>query len=216
MTRVDWYFDVISGFAYLQHERLGELPAGVAVAYRPVLFAGLLDHHGQMGPAEIPEKRRFTYRYWVWRAGRLGIPFRMPPVHPFNPLAALRLAIACGCTADAVAEIFRFIWRDGEDPQDAAALARLGARLGVDDVAAATAAPEVKARLRANTDEAAARGVFGVPTFVAGGELFWGADATDMLIDWLADPALLERPEMARVDAIPVGAARRRRRSPRP
>ena len=209
LTKVDWYFDFISAFAYLQRERMDLIPDGVEVVYRPVLFAGLLNHHGQLGPAEIPGKRRFTYRYWIWRAARLGIPFRMPPVHPFHPLAALRLAVALDGDAEAIAEIFRFIWRDGEDVQDPAALARLAARLGVADLAATVGDPAVKQRLRDNTEAAAARGVFGVPSFAAGEALFWGEDATDMLVDYLADPDAFEQGEMGRVGDVTIGALRR-------
>ena len=64
--------------------------------YRPVLFAGLLKHHGQLGPAEIAPKRDWTYRQVLWLAHAHGIPLQMPAAHPFNPLALLRLALACG------------------------------------------------------------------------------------------------------------------------
>ena len=96
MVKVSWVFDVISPFAYLAFPQLSRLPAHVSVEFVPVLFAGLLQHFGQLGPAEIPSKRRFTYRFALWRARQLGLPMRMPPAHPFNPLAALRLIIAAG------------------------------------------------------------------------------------------------------------------------
>jgi len=95
-VRVSWVFDVISPFAYLAFPQLSRLPAHVSVGFVPVLFAGLLQHFGQLGPAEIPSKRRFTYRFVLWRARQLGLPMRMPPAHPFNPLPALRLIIAAG------------------------------------------------------------------------------------------------------------------------
>ena len=112
----DWYFDFVSPFAYLQSERLATLAPRVAIRYRPVLFAALLDAHGQKGPAEIPAKRAFTYRFVVWQAAQLGIPLKFPHEHPFNPLPLLRLAIACDSTPDAVHRIFRFVWRDGRLP----------------------------------------------------------------------------------------------------
>ncbi|HJP22575.1 MAG TPA: 2-hydroxychromene-2-carboxylate isomerase, partial [Alphaproteobacteria bacterium] len=67
MKTADWYFDFISGFAYLQFATLERLK-GLEIRFRPVLFAGLLNYHGQLGPAEIPAKRTFTYRQWVWLA----------------------------------------------------------------------------------------------------------------------------------------------------
>ncbi|MEI5604188.1 hypothetical protein, partial [Streptomyces brasiliscabiei] len=89
-------------FAYLSLKQLPALPAGTELELLPVLFAGLLNHHRQIGPAEIPAKRRFTYRFVVWRARQMGVPLVMPPTHPFNPLSALRLVIAAGSTRKAV------------------------------------------------------------------------------------------------------------------
>ena len=116
MATVDWFFDFISPFAYLQSEQLGALGPKVRVRFRPVLFAALLAANGQKGPAEIARKRVFTYRFAFWQAKRQGIVLKMPPEHPFNPLPLLRLAIACDCTPDAVHRIFRFVWRDGRLP----------------------------------------------------------------------------------------------------
>ena len=118
MRSVTWYFDFVSPFAYLCLHRLKELPPEVAIEYRPVLFAGLLNHWGQKGPAELPTKRRYTYRWSHWWAHRLGIPFRYPAAHPFNPLHHLRLAIACGSTPEAIRRIFDAIWIGGFDAAD--------------------------------------------------------------------------------------------------
>jgi 2-hydroxychromene-2-carboxylate isomerase len=205
----DWYFDFVSPFAYLQSEQLGSLGPGVAVRYRPVLFAGLLGANGQKGPAEIPAKRAFTYRYCIWRAKELGIGFRFPPEHPFNPLPLLRLAIACDSTPDAVHRIFRFVWRDGRLPDLPIEWAELIAELGARDADARIASADVKDELRRNTDEAIARGVFGVPTLAIGGELFWGSDATAMAAGYIAAGCRFADPEYARVAVLPIGAARR-------
>ena len=209
MTAVDWYFDYVSGYAYLQHECLHRLPDNVEITYRPVLFAGLLGHFGHLGPAEIPEKRRFTYRHWVWQAGRMGIPLKMPPAHPFNPLGALRLTYVLGCTAEAVAAIFRFIFREGRSVEDPDEFARLAAELGVRDAAARIGDPAIKSALRAETEAATARGVFGVPTVAVGEQLFWGLDATDMVLEYLEDPELFARGELKRVSELPIGTARK-------
>ena len=213
MTRADWYFDFVSPFAYLQSEQLAALAPRIAVRYRPVLFAGLLDAHGQKGPAEIAAKRDFTYRFVVWQAGKLGIPLKFPPEHPFNPLALLRLALACDCEAQAVQRIFRFVWRDGRLPDLPIEWAALTDELGIRDGATRIAAAEVKEALRRNTDEAIARGVFGVPTLLIGSELFWGADATAMAADYVAAGCRYDDPEYARVAKLPVGAARHARKA---
>jgi len=204
----DWYFDFVSPFAYLQSEQLDSLAPRIAVRFRPVLFAALLDAGGQKGPAEIPAKRAFTYRYCIWQAKRLGIPLKFPPEHPFNPLPLLRLAIACDSAGDAVHGIFRFVWRDGRLPDLPIEWAELVGLLDAHAAAARIATPEVKDELRRNTDEAIARGVFGVPTLAIGGELFWGADATQMAADYVAAGCRYPDPEYARVANLPVGAAR--------
>lgn len=207
MRRVDWYFDFVSPYAYLCLHRLDELPSDVEINYRPVLFAGLLAHWGQKGPAEIVPKRRYTYRSTHWQAKLQGVPFRYPAAHPFNPLPHLRLAIAAGCGAPAVRRIFEAVWTGGRDATDPAAFAALAKELGVDEPR--LSAPEVKDALRKSTEEAAARGVFGVPSFVVDGEVFWGADSVDFLNAFLADPAVLRNDEMKRVASLPVGAARK-------
>ncbi len=204
----DWYFDFVSPFAYLQSEQLGSLAPRIAVRYRPVLFAGLLEANGQKGPAEIPAKRVFTYRFCVWQAMRLGIALKFPPEHPFNPLPLLRLAIACDCTPEAVHRIFRFVWRDGRLPDLPIEWAELVHDLALPEADRLIATQEVKDELRRNTDEAIARGVFGVPTLALGDALFWGADATAMAVDYAAAGCRFADPEYARVADLPVGAAR--------
>ncbi len=209
MPSADWYFDFISPFSYLQSERLASLAPKLSIRYRPVLFGVLLSHHGHKGPAEIPAKRAFTYRQVMWLAHKQGIPLKFPPEHPFNPLPLLRLAIACDCAPDAVQRIFRFVWRDGRLPDLPIEWAELTHDLGLVDADARIADPAVKAELRRNTDEAISRGVFGVPTLAIGGELFWGADATDMARDFVNAGCRYDDPEYARVAALPTGVVRK-------
>lgn len=200
---VDWYFDFVSPFSYFSLHRLKEIPA--PIVYKPVLFAGLLKHWGQKGPAEIPAKRRWTYRWCNWWAQERSIAFRFPEQHPFNPLPHLRLALACGGRADAVKRIFEWVWMSGENATDPARFGRLCAELGVGQ----GALTEVKDQLRQNTEAAVKDGIFGVPSFVADGEVFWGADAIEFLNAFLADQAVLRNDEMRRVDALPSGAERK-------
>lgn len=207
MKSATWYFDFISPFAYIGLHRLKELPADLRIEYRPVLFAGILDHWGQKGPAELPTKRRYTYRVSHWTATRLGLPFRYPAAHPFNPLHHLRLAIAAGCTPEAIRTIFESVWTTGEDAADQSRFASLCARLGVKPES--LGAPEVKETLRRNTNDAIKRGVFGVPTLEIDGELFWGADSIEFLTAYLKDPSVVRNPEMQRLDNLPIAAARR-------
>jgi len=209
-VRVSWVFDVISPFAYLAFPRLAELPPGVQLEFVPVLLAGLLERFGQLGPAEIASKRRFTYRFALWRARRLGMAMRLPPAHPFNPLAALRLIIAAGSDRRAVGAVLDAVFRDGRNVSDPAVIAALAHELGVADPQAALATPAIKQRLRENTEWAAARGIFGVPTLVVGEEFFWGHDAMEMALEYLDDPQAFEDASMRTVEQLPVGVERRR------
>ena len=208
--KVSWLFDVISPYCYLSLQQLPKLPADVEVELVPVLFAGLLNHHGQMGPAEIAPKRRFTYRFIVWRARTMGLPLTIPPAHPFNPLSALRLVIAAGAHEQAVRTAFDFVWGQGRDVSDPAVLADLARELGVTNMEAALSDPNVKQTLRRNTEWAIEQGVFGVPTFVVGQELFWGQDSFEMVLDYLRDPAPFNDAQMRRIDSLPVGVTRPR------
>ncbi len=209
MPAADWYFDFLSPFSYLQLAQFDRLPPDLEVTYRPVLFAGLLAHWEHKGPAEIPAKRVQTYRWCHWYAARHGIPFRMPPAHPFNPLRPLRLAVAQGAEPALIRALFDAIWAEGRDPSQDDEWQGLTGRLGITDADEMIARPEVKAALRRGTEEAAKRGVFGIPTFVIGDEVFWGLDTTDLVLDYLNDPTMLKSGEFARISDLPIAQARK-------
>ena len=196
---IAFFYDVISPYAHLAFEAWPQAMAGLGhrVRHVPVLFAGLLAQHGQLGPAEIAPKRDWTYRQVAWLAHHHGVRLALPAAHPFNPLALLRLGLACA-TDDAPGETNRFVteqlfhhvWHGGLDAADPARLAELQARL--QDHMAQRGKPwqapdgeVVKQRLRANTDEALALGLFGVPAMVVDGRVFWGFDALPMLRAYL-------------------------------
>lgn len=188
MKHITFYLDFISPYAHLAFEQLPQALMGHShcVSYKPILFAGLLKHHGQLGPAEIPGKREWTYRQVLWLARQLGVECQMPAQHPFNPLGLLRLALACSESGQpnrhVCESVFRHVWRGGGDAVDPQRLESLAAQLNpVRDVNGA----HVKAQLKANTEQALAMGVFGVPTFEVDGKLFWGLDALPMLKAYL-------------------------------
>jgi 2-hydroxychromene-2-carboxylate isomerase len=208
MPDCDWYFDVLSPFAYLQWKTRERFADRVRLRPVPVVLGAILGHWGQRGPAEIVPKRLHTYRTCQWRAAQLGVPFRFPPAHPFNPIAALRLIVALEARPEAVDAVFDAAFGKGRDVADPGVLEEIGRSFGLDQVGEAIARPEVKSRLRQNTDAAIARGVFGVPTIAAGNELFWGEDSLAMLLDYLADPGLFETPEMKRLEDLPIAATR--------
>lgn len=204
MRSVDWYFDFISPYSYLCLHRM---PRGASLRMRPVLFAGLLNHFGHKGPAEIPAKRLWTYRSCVWLAKKQGVPFRFPAQHPFNSLHHLRLCLAAGGSEKTVRAIFDDLWTTGADASDPARFEALCQKLDVSE--GRLGDPAVKDALRKNSEDAIAAGVFGVPSFVVDGEVFWGADAVGFLEDFLADASVLRNGEMERVASLPIGAARR-------
>jgi 2-hydroxychromene-2-carboxylate isomerase len=206
MPRVVWYFDFISPYAYFGLHTLQRLPRGTDLQYRPILFAGLLNHWGQKGPAEIPPKRVWTYRSCIWLARRDRLPFQMPAAHPFNSLPFLRLAIAAGNTPEAIQAIFRSLWTTGADPADPSLIARLADLLAVPLHRLGEAS--VKDELRANTELAIKTGVFGVPSFGIGEQVFWGSDALDFAAAYLTDPGILDDAEMRRAETLPVAATR--------
>jgi 2-hydroxychromene-2-carboxylate isomerase len=201
-----WYFDVISPFAALQWPKVKALAARRDVVLVPVLLAAVLAARGQKGPAEIPGKREFTYRHVLWQAREAGVPLEFPPAHPFNPVTALRLCIAGGCTVAVVDAVFDWIWVQGRAGDNSDALQPLLQQLGIG--ADAVADPAVKNALRANTDAALAAGVFGVPTLQVGDALFWGNDAHAFALAVLDDPALLDDPQMRRIANLPIAASR--------
>jgi 2-hydroxychromene-2-carboxylate isomerase len=209
MKHLTFHLDFISPYAYLAFEELPRALEGLSysVEYRPILFAGLLKHHGQLGPAEIAGKREWTYRQVLWLAHASGIPMQMPAAHPFKPLALLRLATACGPNRYVCETIFRHVWRGGADAADPARLQALQQQLAP---ARDPASEDVKNELKQATADAVAQGLFGVPTIAVDDKLFWGLDALPMLRAWLQGDSWFEQnwDSAAAAAATPIRAAR--------
>ncbi len=176
-----FFFDFISPFSYLlleQHEKWPEMNFELV----PIQLMKLFDRWGQPHAATIPSKRVFTYRHALFRAEQLGIPFKIPPVHPFESEKALRLATLADGDIQVVRDIFRYIWREGRDPSTPEGFQGLCERVGMPDAAQRIDDEDVKAKLRAHTDLAVELGVFGVPTFVVNDQIFWGEDTLPMVL----------------------------------
>lgn len=228
MKDITFWFDPISPFAWLAFQRLPEVLMGsgdapgvsYSVRYKPVLFAALLKHHGQLGPAEMPSKRDWTYRHVQWLGHSLGVPLAMPAAHPFNPLPLLRLALACArpdapgqCNRYVAEQVLRHVWEGGADaaaPDRLAVLqSTLAAHMALRGSELADPNGEaVKHQLRANTEEAIAAGVFGVPTCEVDGKLFWGLDSLPMLRACLQGDPWFEGDGWHGVASVPVGVSR--------
>ena len=202
---IDWYFDFISPFAYFQHHTLVHKYPDVKINYYPILFGAVLKNHGNKGPAEIPSKRIMTYRYCNWQAKKRDIPFRFPEVHPYKPISVLRLALAAGISKENVSRIFEFIWVEGMDPSSEKNLKNLASILGIENLEEAIQNPQVKKQLRENTDRDSSLDMFGVPTLIINGKLFWGDDLTEMAMGYLSNPELFDSEDYQRLETLPNG-----------
>ncbi len=189
MRTLHFYFDYVSPYAYLASRRLAAAMSKLDVVVEPVpvLFAALLDHFGHKGPAEIPSKRELMFKDVVRRAARLQLPFALPPTHPFNPLLALRVSAAVDdgeARLRLSRELFASAWQHRAQLEDPEAVRDAIERAGLSSAPLLEAAQSdaVKQRLRDNTKVAIRRGVFGVPSYALGDELFWGSDVIDDLV----------------------------------
>jgi 2-hydroxychromene-2-carboxylate isomerase len=180
---VFFYFDYISSNAYLAWIRLPEILArtGFELKPVPVLFAGLLEEHGQLGPAEVRPKAIWMFKNNLRKAAQLGVPLNPPVHHPFNPLLALRATSLPSAEAGLGALIrglFDAVWVNGRHISEPAVVEDVANAAGLDgaQLVAEAQTLEAKTRLREQTDCAIDDGVFGVPTMQVNDELFWGYD----------------------------------------
>ncbi len=215
---ITFYFDFISPYAYLAWCKLPELAArhGRRLDACPVLFASILATLGTRGPAEAPARRGYLVKDLLRRAHDLGVPFTLPPAHPFNPLLALRvaaLAMTEAQRARVITLLYDATWRTGEGIDGAALVERALAPLGESVAAgliARAGAPEAKQPVRAHTDALLAASGFGVPTMIVDGELFFGSDALPWLDAFLRgdDPAARGAALIERWRDLPATARR--------
>ena len=210
---VQFHFDYISPYSYLAWCQMGEFARRnvLRVEPRPIVFAALLNHLGHKGPGEILPKRIYMFKDCIRAAAELGVPFVPVHTHPFNPLPSLRaslLEMDDQVRIRLVTRLFDATWAESRDTGSVEVVAELCAEVGVPDVASRIAEPAVKQALRDATEQAIARGMFGVPTLMVDGELFWGTDSLRHLERYLegADPV---RPEDVQAWlAVPASAQR--------
>ena len=179
---IEFHFDYISPYAYLAWRCVNELQRDLrwTIEPRAILFAGLLNAHGQKGPAEIEAKRRYVFTDIRRLASSLRYPLAPPASHPFNPLLALRvsgLEMPPETRMRLVDALFDATWAKGLDVTSKEVVGAIAARVGVDNAVERASTPEAKQRLRDATDAAIANGIFGVPTMLVGGHMFWGLDS---------------------------------------
>ena len=228
MKQVD-FFDFNSPYVWLASHQLGEVRERTAAKFRfvPVLFAALLGHHSNLGPAEIPAKRRYTFQDAQRWAVYLGLEFKSPPAHPFNPLKPLRVASAIdddGLRETLAVRLLDAAWSEGRDITSDSVVHEVADSISLNgkELLGKTHTNEIKQRLRLQTESAIQAGVFGVPSFVVDGEIFWGNDRLHFLKAYLqgelptnaakieeilARPRAADRPKVA--GAFSIGVAPR-------
>ncbi len=213
-----FYFDFVSSNAYLAWQRLPRLVAerGAELEPVPVLFAGLLEAHGQLGPAEVPAKALWMWKNNLRKAKLLGVPLLPPAFHPFNPLLALRAtSLAAPGTEQRtlIDALFRAVWVERRHVSEPPVVEQVADAAGLDGarLVARAATPEAKSRLRDQTAAAVAAGVFGVPSMGLGSELFWGYDDLPFLERTLAGADPLDPDQVPDASEAPRPSAVRRR-----
>jgi 2-hydroxychromene-2-carboxylate isomerase len=221
MPSVRFYFDYESPNAYLAWTQLPKLAQryGFTVEPVPILYAALLDAHGQLGPDESPAKGRWMSKNLARKAILLGVPLNPPAYLPFNPLLALRTTLLLSETRERDALIdalFRAVWVRGLHVSETAVVEGVANEIGLPGAALVAKAqmPEVKNKLRSQTDDAISRGVFGVPSMEVGDELFWGYDDFPYLELFLAGKDPVDATEWKkRSQPVRASSVRRKFRS---
>lgn len=192
---IEFWFDFGSSYAYFAAMEIDALAGrcGRQVAWRPFLLGTAFRQTGAQGLSSTPLKKDYAARDWARLARARGIAFSPPPGHPAIALAATRayyrLEEENPRRAQAFAhEVFRRVYQMGDlDTSDAEQVADLGAAFGIDrgDLRSALDDPSLKARVKAISENAVARGIFGSPFFIVDGEPFWGADRMVMMEAWI-------------------------------
>lgn len=185
---LEFFFDVGSPASYLAWTQAPGLcrRTGATLRYRPMLLGGVFKATGNASPAAVPAKGRYSGRDMQRFARRYGVTLTMNPHFPVNTLMAMRLATAAVDTEQrdtVLAALFEGLWLQEKDLADIEVLGAALAEAGLDPQHWAALAQDqaVKDRLKATTEEAVARGVFGAPTFFVGEEMFFGQDRLDFV-----------------------------------
>lgn len=189
---VQFYFDPTCPYDWLASLELERLQmAGVVVDCRPVWYAGLLRATGNKPATDNPAKLVYIFNDLFRLASQRGIKLVGPPKHPFDPMPSLRMCISVGRLEERLLftrEMFTACWEQGADLTDQNTLDAIAFRCGLDPASLRAAALDAqsKAKVEEATETAAREGIFGVPTFRHGQELFWGCDRVDSLL-WAID-----------------------------
>jgi len=192
---VDFYFDFGSPAAYLAWTQLPQMCAdtGAQLVWKPMLLGGVFQATGNRPPMTVPPKGSYLFVDLARFAQRYGVPLRMNPNFPINTLTLMRAAVGLQLRHDSrfedyCAAMFRAIWVDAQNMNVPAVVASVLSQAGFDPAAllALSSAPEVKEQLKAVTEAAVQRGIFGAPTFFVAEQMFWGQDRLDFVREALS------------------------------
>ena len=195
LSPIDFYFDFSSPYSYLASERIDDLVAkhGRKVKWRPIMLGAAFKASGLPFLVSVPLKGDYSKRDFDRSARFMGVPYKFPPKFPVTTLAAARgyywlHGQDCAKAREFAHAVFRAYWVDGRDIGELPVVLEIAGTLGIDIDAytAAIATPEIKDRLKQETDAAIAKGMFGAPYFMVDGEPFWGADRLPQIDKWLA------------------------------
>lgn len=207
---LDFYFDIISPYAFLAWKTLHDLPAlrEVKIQPQPVLLGGILRSLKSLGPAEIPIKRQWVYRDVMRTARLMGIEMHFPPQHPFSSLLAMRaLAYVAQTQPEQLTRccehLFNAVWQSGQDLSqwEPIQLALQAASVTLQE--SDCQSPEIKESLKQATDQAIRRGVFGVPSMGIDDEIFWGHDRIGHLVHYLQHGDVLDDQTKVELATLP-------------
>lgn len=191
--RIEMFFDCSSPWTYLAFENLQPMAAelGARIDWRPILVGGVFNTVNpsvyQSRATPVPAKARYMLKDIQDWARVSGLTIKFPPtVFPVNSVKAMRACLAVepeGKVVPIARAVFQAYWSEDRDISDDAVLRTICGRAGVGaDVLERAATSEIKARLKANTDELIARGGFGSPTmFVGGDDMYFGNDRLELL-----------------------------------
>lgn len=214
MKELDFYFDFLSPFSYFAWLKLQNLKSQLEmkIHYYPVALGPVLNHWGIKGPGEVTPKREFLLKQLIRYSEKNKIPFTTPKTHPFNSLYAVRLAMMGVAGIDqekVIGTLWRAGWENRIDMADPDELLRVlrEADLPADDLYERSFAREAKVELKKNIQSAITAGVFGVPSFVSQGELFWGNDSMEDLLDFMQGKDYLDREKLSNLLASTPRAA---------
>ncbi|MGO4304496.1 2-hydroxychromene-2-carboxylate isomerase [Cupriavidus sp. RAF12] len=193
--QVEFFFDFGSPYSYLAYKELPRVAArtGATIVWRPMLLGGVFKATGNHSPAEIPAKSEWSNSDTARWAQRYDVPFRQNPFFPINTLALMRGAIGYQRKGEAdfhryVDAVFSAMWEQGKNLNDPNEIGKVLVGTGLDprEAMAMLDDPEVKGELKRVTEAAVARGIFGAPSFIVDGELFWGNDRLLFVEEMLA------------------------------